>query len=95
MNLFDLNHNQAFVAKNKADEFGFDLYEIFRQVQHRAVVSTINGGNPGDEALYRGLWRWHAYSLLQIDEVKLEDGSSERLGKELNVRSLIFFSENP
>ena len=82
MNLFGLSHDQAFVAENKSDEFGLDLYDIFRQVQHRAVICTMNGGNPGNEALSRGLYRWHAYSLLQIDEVKLDDGSSERLGKD-------------
>ena len=71
------------MAQNKSDEFGLDLYDIFRQLQPRVLICTVNRANEGNVFLKRGLVNNHAYSLLQIDEVKLDDGSSERIGKDI------------
>ena len=77
----NLNYDNALVVKGKSDEHGLDLYNIFRRIQHRAVVCTSNLGDGGNETIVRGLVCGHAYSLLQLDEVELDDGSFERIGK--------------
>ena len=71
------------MAQNKSDEFGLDLYDIFRQLQPRVLICTVNRANEGNVFIKHGLVNNHAYSLLQIDEVKLDDGSSERIGKDI------------
>jgi len=77
----NLNYDNAVVAQGKADDKGVDLYNIFRKIQHRAVVCTSNLGDGGNETIVRGLVCGHAYSLLQLDEVELDDGSTERIVK--------------
>ena len=77
----NLNYDNALVVRGKSDESGLDLYNIFRRIQHRAVVCTSNLGDGGNETIVRGLVCGHAYSLLQLDEVELDDGSIERIGK--------------
>ena len=77
----NLNYDNAVVAQGKADDKGVDLYNIFRKIQHRAVVCTSNLGDGGNETIVRGLVCGHAYSLLQLDEVELDDGSTERIGE--------------
>ena len=81
--VFYLNDNQAMMAENRSDEFGLDLYDLFRQLQPRVLICTINRTNDGHGFLKRGLVNNHAYSLLQIDEVTLFDGNSERIGKDV------------
>ena len=58
-----------------------DLFDIFRRIQHRAVICTTNDDEGGNSKVVRGLVCGHAYSLLQLDEVELDDGSFERIGK--------------
>ena len=77
----NLNYDNAVVAPGKADDKGVDLYNIFRKLQHRAVVCTTYSGDGGNETIVRGLVCGHAYSLLQLDEVELDDGSTERIGE--------------
>ena len=60
------------------------MYNIFKRIQHRAVVCTSNLGDGGNETIIRGLVCGHAYSLLLIDEVELVDGEFQRLGKGLS-----------
>ena len=70
------------------------MYNIFKRIQHRAVVCTSNLGDGGNETIIRGLVCGHAYSLLLIDEVELVDGEFQRLGKGLQkAPSTILFLE--
>ena len=57
-----------------------DLFDIFRRIQHRAVICTTNDDEGGNTKVVRGLVCGHAYSLLRLDEVELYDGSFERIG---------------
>lgn len=77
----NLNADNADMIKEQTQTLGVDLFNIFRKIQNRAVVCTSNLGDGGNETIIKGLVCGHAYSLLQIDEVELEDGSHQRLVK--------------
>lgn len=58
-----------------------DIFNILRQIQHRAVICLTNLPNGDNKKIVRGLVRSHAYSILQLDEVELDDQSFERISK--------------
>ena len=76
-----LNSENAAVAEEAAKGRRLDFFNIFRRIQHRAVICTSNLGDGGNETIIKGLVCGHAYSLLKIEEVELEDGNYQRLVK--------------
>ena len=58
-----------------------DIFDILCQIQHRAVICLTNLPKDDNKKIVRGLVRSHAYSILQLEEVKLDDQTFERIGK--------------
>lgn len=77
----NLTYENALLADESIGAKGYNLYNLFYRIQNRALICTSNLDDGGNESITNGLVHGHAYSLLRIDEVTMEDGETQKLVK--------------